>query len=67
MWPGSSVLGTRRTQSGLQLALGIQNVAWEWCSVSSRQSKCGSWQSEWGVPGFPRHPSGICPDPLGES
>eukprot|EP00959_Pyramimonas_sp_CCMP1952_P013377 282091-Pyramimonas_sp.AAC.1 len=29
MWPGSGVLGKRRTRSGLQLALGIQNVAWE--------------------------------------
>eukprot|EP00959_Pyramimonas_sp_CCMP1952_P238669 4987207-Pyramimonas_sp.AAC.1 len=29
MWPGNGVLGTRRTRSGLQLAPGIQNVAWE--------------------------------------
>eukprot|EP00959_Pyramimonas_sp_CCMP1952_P277760 5806036-Pyramimonas_sp.AAC.1 len=51
MWPGNGVLGTRRTRSGLQLAPGIQNVACEWCSgktkntkwptVGSRHSKCG--------------------------
>eukprot|EP00959_Pyramimonas_sp_CCMP1952_P347538 7279464-Pyramimonas_sp.AAC.1 len=29
MWPGSGALGRRRTRSGLQLAPGIQNVAWE--------------------------------------
>ena len=32
MLPGNGVLGTRRARSGLQLAPGIQNVAWEWCS-----------------------------------
>ena len=31
-WPGSGVLGTRRAQSGLQLAPGTRDVAWEWCS-----------------------------------
>ena len=31
-WPWSGVLGARRTQSGLQLAPGTHDVAWEWCS-----------------------------------
>ena len=28
----NGVLGTRRAQSGLQLAPGTRDVAWEWCS-----------------------------------
>ena len=32
MWPGDTVLGTRRAQSGLQLAPGTRDVAWEWRS-----------------------------------
>eukprot|EP00959_Pyramimonas_sp_CCMP1952_P121223 2534730-Pyramimonas_sp.AAC.1 len=51
MWPGSGVLGMRRIRSGPQLGPGIQNVAWEWCfgstkntkwlTVGSGHSKCG--------------------------
>eukprot|EP00959_Pyramimonas_sp_CCMP1952_P335637 7027978-Pyramimonas_sp.AAC.1 len=39
MWPGNGVLGARRTRSGLQLAPGIHNVAWEWRSGSARAQK----------------------------
>ena len=51
MLPGNGVLGTRRARSGLQLAPGIQNVAWElcfgntkstkWPTVGSGHPKCG--------------------------
>ena len=57
MWPGSCVLGTRRARSGLQLAPGIQNVAREWSSgnskntkwptVGSGHSKCGPGMEFW--------------------
>eukprot|EP00959_Pyramimonas_sp_CCMP1952_P331705 6945689-Pyramimonas_sp.AAC.1 len=36
---GNDVLGTRRTRSGLQLAPSIQNVAWEWCSGKTKNTK----------------------------
>eukprot|EP00959_Pyramimonas_sp_CCMP1952_P174794 3652966-Pyramimonas_sp.AAC.1 len=39
MRPGDSVLGRRRKRSGLQLAPGMQNVAWEWRSCSARPQK----------------------------
>eukprot|EP00959_Pyramimonas_sp_CCMP1952_P095406 1994912-Pyramimonas_sp.AAC.1 len=38
MWPGNGVLGTQRTRSCLQLALGIHNVAWEWCSGNTKNT-----------------------------
>eukprot|EP00959_Pyramimonas_sp_CCMP1952_P016063 339690-Pyramimonas_sp.AAC.1 len=39
MWPGNAVLGARRTRSGLQMAPGIQNVASEWCSEKTKNTK----------------------------
>eukprot|EP00959_Pyramimonas_sp_CCMP1952_P367053 7687908-Pyramimonas_sp.AAC.1 len=39
MLPGNYVLGTRRTRNGLQLAPGNQNVAWEWCSGHTKNTK----------------------------
>eukprot|EP00959_Pyramimonas_sp_CCMP1952_P370699 7763856-Pyramimonas_sp.AAC.1 len=51
MWPGNGVLRTRRTRSGLHLAPGIQNVHWEWCSGSTKNTKwptVGSGQSTCG-------------------
>eukprot|EP00959_Pyramimonas_sp_CCMP1952_P399574 8372003-Pyramimonas_sp.AAC.1 len=39
MWPGNGVLGKRRTRSTLQLAPGTQNVAWEWCSGKTKNTK----------------------------
>ena len=57
MFPGSSVMGTRRAQSGVQLAPDIQNVAWELCSgttkatkwptVGSGHAKCGLGMAFW--------------------
>eukprot|EP00959_Pyramimonas_sp_CCMP1952_P101029 2113397-Pyramimonas_sp.AAC.1 len=41
MWPGNGVLGTRRARSGLELvAPGIQNVARERNSGTSKTTKC---------------------------
>eukprot|EP00959_Pyramimonas_sp_CCMP1952_P400431 8390579-Pyramimonas_sp.AAC.1 len=39
MWPGNGVLGARRARSGLELALGIQNVARQWNSGKSKSTK----------------------------
>ena len=39
MWPPNCVLGSRRAQSGLQLAPDIQNMAWEWCSGNAKSTK----------------------------
>merc|ERR1712060_690273 len=39
MWPGNGVLGPRRPRSGLQLAPGIQNVARELSSGTSKTTK----------------------------
>eukprot|EP00959_Pyramimonas_sp_CCMP1952_P081781 1708207-Pyramimonas_sp.AAC.1 len=39
MWPGNGVLGRRRTRSGPQLSPGNQNVAWEWCSGKTKDTK----------------------------
>eukprot|EP00959_Pyramimonas_sp_CCMP1952_P145058 3037190-Pyramimonas_sp.AAC.1 len=39
MWPGDGILGTRRTRSGLQLAPGVQNMAREWCSGNTKNTK----------------------------
>eukprot|EP00959_Pyramimonas_sp_CCMP1952_P060852 1271072-Pyramimonas_sp.AAC.1 len=39
MWPGSRVLGTRRTRRSLQLAPGIQNHAQEWSYGNSKTTK----------------------------
>ena len=57
MLPGSGILGTRKTQTGLHLAPGIQNVASEWCfgtakstkwpTVGSGHSKCGLGMVFW--------------------
>eukprot|EP00959_Pyramimonas_sp_CCMP1952_P006257 130962-Pyramimonas_sp.AAC.1 len=39
MWPGNEVLGKLRARSNLQLAPGIQNVAQEWNSGRSKNTK----------------------------
>eukprot|EP00959_Pyramimonas_sp_CCMP1952_P220421 4608359-Pyramimonas_sp.AAC.1 len=39
MWPGSGVLRRRGTRNDLQLAPGIQTVAWEWCSGNTKSTK----------------------------
>eukprot|EP00959_Pyramimonas_sp_CCMP1952_P066442 1387220-Pyramimonas_sp.AAC.1 len=39
MRPRSGILGTRRARSGLQLAPGIQNVAPEYSSGNSKNTK----------------------------
>ena len=52
MWPGNDVLGTRIAESGLQLAPGTQNVAWEWYSGNTKSRKwptVGSGQSQCGL------------------
>eukprot|EP00959_Pyramimonas_sp_CCMP1952_P375865 7872428-Pyramimonas_sp.AAC.1 len=38
IWYRTGVPGTRKTRSGLQLAPGIQNVAWEWCSGNTKNT-----------------------------
>eukprot|EP00959_Pyramimonas_sp_CCMP1952_P315017 6593562-Pyramimonas_sp.AAC.1 len=38
--PRNGVLGTRRPRSGLQLAPGVQNVAREWSSGTSKTTTC---------------------------
>eukprot|EP00959_Pyramimonas_sp_CCMP1952_P354371 7423746-Pyramimonas_sp.AAC.1 len=38
-WLGGGALGTRRTRSGPQLAPGIQDVAQEWCSGNTENTK----------------------------
>eukprot|EP00959_Pyramimonas_sp_CCMP1952_P377793 7913480-Pyramimonas_sp.AAC.1 len=57
MWPGSGILGTRRTRSRLQLAPGTQNHAQEqspgnskttkWLTVGSGHSQCGLGMEFW--------------------
>eukprot|EP00959_Pyramimonas_sp_CCMP1952_P011711 246129-Pyramimonas_sp.AAC.1 len=52
MWPGSGALGKRSMRSGLQLAPGIPNVTWEWCSGSTKNTKwpaLGSGHSKCGL------------------
>eukprot|EP00959_Pyramimonas_sp_CCMP1952_P265651 5554321-Pyramimonas_sp.AAC.1 len=62
MWPGSGVLGTRRTRIGLQFAPGSQNVAWECCSGNGFIRFPEDSQGFLRIPGAAG--SGrICPDP----
>eukprot|EP00959_Pyramimonas_sp_CCMP1952_P098095 2050330-Pyramimonas_sp.AAC.1 len=61
MWPRNGVLGTRRARSGLQHALGIQNVAREWSSGTSKTTNCVTVC----LKRLPRILPGSCPDPQG--
>eukprot|EP00959_Pyramimonas_sp_CCMP1952_P419420 8785093-Pyramimonas_sp.AAC.1 len=54
MCPRNGVLGSRRPRSGLQVAPGMQNVAREWSSGSSKTTK---WRT--GGSGHPKCSPGM--------